>query len=165
MTTRCIIIHGNNLRGLKSGKLTALEPTEQRSSDGCIIWICKCDCGNDTFVSSHLLAIKAIRSCGCLQVESARSSLVKARKVNMIDGTNIGLIKEGKKTRSDNSSGATGVRWDKRYNKWVAEIVLQGKKYYLGMCKNFDEAVDIRKTGEIKYFGKFSEEHSKKAKS
>ena len=52
-----------DLRGYRTGKLVYLEPTEQRRGSN-IIWKCKCDCGNITYVSTA--ERKNIQSCGCL---------------------------------------------------------------------------------------------------
>ena len=54
-----------NLKGQKFGKLTVLEATDERASDGCIMWKCKCDCGNIHFVNTNSLKNGDIQSCGC----------------------------------------------------------------------------------------------------
>lgn len=56
-----------DLVGNKYGKLTVLEKTNKRSSDGCIIWKCQCECGNITYVNSNSLKSNSIVSCGCLR--------------------------------------------------------------------------------------------------
>ena len=55
-----------NLTNKRFGKLIAIEPTEKRTSDGRVIWKCKCDCGNIKEVSSHTLTQGEIISCGCI---------------------------------------------------------------------------------------------------
>lgn len=55
--------------------------------------------------------------------------------------------------RSDNKSGVTGVYLDKRSKKWVSNICIQGKRICFGYCETFEEAVDLRKKGELEYFG------------
>lgn len=54
-----------NIQNQKFNKLTALEPTEQRGSDGSVIWKCQCDCGNIHYASTNSLITEAIGSCGC----------------------------------------------------------------------------------------------------
>lgn len=54
-----------NIEGQKFGLLTAIKPTENRSSNGCVIWECICDCGNTTYVSFGNLMRKHTLSCGC----------------------------------------------------------------------------------------------------
>lgn len=60
------------------------------------------------------------------------------------------------KIRIDNSSGVTGVTWDKHYNKWIARIGVQRKRIQLGRFDNFVDAVKARKDAERKYFGEYS---------
>lgn len=53
-----------DLTGRRFGKLIALIPTNKRSIMG-IVWMCKCDCGNLTKVSTANLRRKNTTSCGC----------------------------------------------------------------------------------------------------
>lgn len=58
----------NNMRdlfGKRFGKLVVIEPTENRKQN-CVVWKCKCDCGNFYEVSSSLLRSGHVSSCGCL---------------------------------------------------------------------------------------------------
>lgn len=53
-----------NFIGETFGKLTVLEPTDQR--DGrYMVWKCRCACGNTVFVSSKKLQRGTVTSCGC----------------------------------------------------------------------------------------------------
>ena len=49
------------------GKLLALEPTENRDCGRCVIWKCKCDCGNICEKSTDALVSGNTSSCGCKQ--------------------------------------------------------------------------------------------------
>lgn len=49
----------------------------------------------------------------------------------------------------NNSSGFHGVRWHKRYHKWEAHIVSQGKYRYLGSFQNKEDAIAARKSAEL----------------
>lgn len=51
--------------------------------------------------------------------------------------------------QSNNKSGVKGVFFDKRREKWNAEIGINGKAVYLGAFPKFEDAVDARKTAEI----------------
>lgn len=55
-----------DLTNQKFGKLTALEPTEERDHRRSIIWKCRCDCGNIHYVSGFHLRQGKSQSCGCL---------------------------------------------------------------------------------------------------
>jgi hypothetical protein len=53
--------------------------------------------------------------------------------------------------RSDNTSGVRGVSFNKGHNKWKAEINANKHYYFLGYFDRFEDAVEARKQGEIKY--------------
>ena len=57
-----------NLKGQKFGKLTVLE-RQGSSSDRKANWLCQCDCGNASTVSSVKLTSGHTKSCGCLNLE------------------------------------------------------------------------------------------------
>lgn len=59
------------------------------------------------------------------------------------------------KTQTNNTSGKTGVSYDKRKNKWIARIWYLKKCIYLGAFDTFKEAVKIRETAEKELFGDF----------
>ena len=54
----------SDLRGKTFGRLTAIEPTDERRNRY-IVWRCECACGNECFVSSHKLRGGTTTSCGC----------------------------------------------------------------------------------------------------
>ena len=56
-----------DLVGQKFNKLLVLEETQERASDGCIMWKCQCECGNIVYVNSNSLKSGAIISCGCVR--------------------------------------------------------------------------------------------------
>lgn len=54
------------------------------------------------------------------------------------------------KLPSDNTSGAIGVFFDARTNRWQAQISENGKTKFLGRCADFGEAVALRKHAEAR---------------
>lgn len=60
-----------HLEGKRFGKLVAIRPTEKPIGvkDAHRYWLCQCDCGNTTVVSSSNLGIGTF-SCGCGKRES-----------------------------------------------------------------------------------------------
>lgn len=54
-----------DITGVKFGFLTAISPTNKRASNGSVVWLCKCDCGNFTEVSVGQLTREHTISCGC----------------------------------------------------------------------------------------------------
>ncbi|MDG4967506.1 hypothetical protein OGZ37_13175 [Lactococcus lactis] len=61
-------MRGRDLTGQTFGRLTALEPTEKRTS-GYILWLCQCQCGNKKLASVNHLMQGSVKSCGCLVKE------------------------------------------------------------------------------------------------
>lgn len=59
-----------NLINQRFGRLIVLERTTN-AKDGHAQWICQCDCGNITVVSSNVLKRNHCLSCGCLRKEVA----------------------------------------------------------------------------------------------
>lgn len=53
-----------------------------------------------------------------------------------------------------NTSGKTGVYWNKEKLKWETRITVESKKIFLGYYETFDKAVEVREQAELKYFGR-----------
>ena len=58
-----------------------------------------------------------------------------------------------KRMSSKNTSGTTGVSYNKAMKKWIAYIRKDGKQHYLGGYDCIDDAIKARKDAEIKFFG------------
>ena len=56
-----------NLDGFTSGKLSVTPIFEKRGRN--YYWLCKCECGNEAWVSAKHLKDKSTQSCGCLAKE------------------------------------------------------------------------------------------------
>lgn len=54
--------------------------------------------------------------------------------------------------RTSNTSGVTGISWDKNANSWRAYISYQGKRIELGHRKDFKKAVLLRLNAENRYY-------------
>lgn len=81
---------------------------------------------------------------------------------NRIDNLRIVTHKQNARNSSIsmlNTSGCTGVYWEKIVNKWVSRITVDGIRVRLGSFINFDEAVNARKIAESVF--DFHENHGK----
>lgn len=58
--------------------------------------------------------------------------------------------------RKDNTSGFSGVIWDKRNKRWNARIQYNGKGIYLGNFIDIDQAKECRLAAEKEYFGEYA---------
>lgn len=52
---------------------------------------------------------------------------------------------QNRKKRTDNSSGATGVTYNKSTGFWVARIGIDGERVYLGSYRSKEEAQEVRR--------------------
>lgn len=60
-----------NLTGQRFGRLVALGPVA-RDRNHHIVWLCQCDCGNETRVTLQELRAGKTKSCGCIRREGVR---------------------------------------------------------------------------------------------
>lgn len=60
-----------------------------------------------------------------------------------------------RKTRHDNSSGYTGVCWNKKLQKWFVQITFKGEKTYLGLFDDTESAKAAYDAKAVELFGKF----------
>lgn len=75
---------------------------------------------------------------------------------------NSQINQQNRKRNKINTSGVTGVSYDKRDKRWDAYINWNYKKISLGSFTDFNDAVKARKDAEEKYFGEFSYDNSQK---
>lgn len=66
------------------------------------------------------------------------------------------------KLSTNNTSGVTGVSWDKSKNKWNAYIMINRKRINLGYYTNFEDAVEARKRSEKENYREYSYDNSQK---
>ncbi|OZV12372.1 hypothetical protein CIW83_09765 [Tissierella sp. P1] len=153
------------LEGKKFGKLTAIKEVG-RGNGGNIIYECECECGNTIEIESRNLRNGATKSCGCLQREKAEmniSNLFEHNSVNEFkEGT--GLCFLNSKLSKRNTSGVKGVSWNRNRNKWVAQIYFKGIRHYLGSFTDLEEAAQVRKEAEEKYFHPMLEKYDREIK-
>lgn len=134
-----------DFQGKRFGKLTVVEYAGKEN--GMHRWRCACDCGKETVVGQSLLQTGKTRSCGCLQAVTYRDNL------KLMEGTSVTMLQAVKSGRliKSNTSGYNGVYYDKRRNRWVAQITFQGRTKYLGSFACLEDAVRARREGERVY--------------
>lgn len=65
-------MEAKDLTGQKFGRLIVLKRDFSHKKDGCIYWLCKCECGKERVINRASLISGNTRSCGCLQKECAQ---------------------------------------------------------------------------------------------
>ena len=134
-----------DLKGKQYGFLTVIEYNKESKK-----WICECKCGQKIEVKSNNLKHNNTLSCGkCKYIEAAQKDIVAGTRISQIN----------KKINKNNTSGFTGVGYNKRKSKWYASIRFCGKNYWLGYYSNKDDAIKIRKEAEEKLHEDFSQQY------
>jgi len=64
-----------------------------------------------------------------------------------------------KRLQDNNTSGATGVIFNKKASKWMVSIKVDSKRIHLGYYEDFNDAVSRRKSAEVEYG--FHENHGR----
>lgn len=121
----------DNIIGKTFGRLTVIEKTNERYSDGSILYLCSC-------------------SCGCRNKE-IKESIYLSNK-DFVDGTNLGMIKPDRKLNSNKRTGVKGVSFIASKQKYRAQITIKGKLINLGEYDTLEEAKIAREKGEDEYF-------------
>ena len=111
----------NNIKDKQFGKLKVKYVTDKKSEtkSRCKIWHCKCECGNECDVLYDDLVSGKVQSCGCFRKEKIEELFVDGTAPCKLDGDRI---------RTTNTSGTTGVWFDKSRGKWCAEIMFKKKE-------------------------------------
>lgn len=117
------------------------------------------DDGKRTVLRMHVLIMQPNNSELKVDHIHGRQSRNDNRKYNLRIATNQENTMNAE-IKSNNTSGVTGVGWDKRYGKWEARIKKDYKSIHLGYFDVFEDAVRARKEAEKKYFGEFAYDYS-----
>lgn len=120
-----------DLTGQKFNRLFVLNKTDSRCSDGALIWLCVCDCGNLITVRAADLKSNHTKSCGCLRVETS-STNTPAVTHGMSDtveyGTRTSMIQRCTNPNSQQYSnyGGRGIkvcdRWLNSFENFYADM-------------------------------------------
>lgn len=71
-----------DISGMRFGKLTCIKPTKKRKLR-CVIWECRCDCGNICYVDTRSLKSGNTSSCGCLSSKGEQKISKILKKLNI----------------------------------------------------------------------------------
>lgn len=148
-----------DLSGQKFNNLTVLSVCSKYPEAK---FLCKCDCGNETIVRASKLKSGEIKSCGCLKSTISSSTMKKNWKndklsKSYLEGTKIELLNRNILNKN-NTSGVTGVCYDNKRNKWLAQIAFKKKTYNLGLYEYKKDAINARKEAEEKFHKNFLRE-------
>jgi hypothetical protein len=146
-----------DLRGKRFGRLEVIKQEGKRSASGNVIWICQCDCGNVTEEDGYQLRKGWVKSCGCLRKEKSAKMIRQNKKtIKQMGCTETFRDSKGNPLQSiikscRNKSGVVGVSYDEQQKRWVAKMMVNGKLVLNATFRNFEDAVDARRSAEQKY--------------
>lgn len=145
-----------DLTGQRYGHLTVLGPAGNIGDR--TAWLCRCDCGQDTVVTTRDLRRGRRTSCGCDRplIDPSPGEYGRA-SLTYVDGTCVEMIRAGT-VRCNNTSGVPGVDWMKSKQKWRATLMFKGRRHYLGSYGKFEDAVQARKRAEEEILEPFLQE-------
>lgn len=143
-TSSCGCLTARQLAGKRFGRLTVISHENGRK------WKCICDCGNEKIVDAASLLNGATTSCGCYNSEALSKRFYEVNQFKYYNGT--GLYHLTRKVSPSSKSGVKGVTWIEKKKKWLAGITIRKKYIYLGCYDTIEEAAEVRKAAEEKYF-------------
>ena len=158
-TTNCGCKKSPDLTGKVFGKLTVLGRSDKRNPRGkrtTPMWECRCECGAITYKATDTLTNPDMSMCN--ECAGKYAADIARQSAGFVGGTQITKIADMKPTAA-NTSGARGVYFEKRSNKWRARLTFKGKIMSFGSFARFEDAVFARKEAEKIYFGEFLEEN------
>lgn len=101
-----------DITGQRFGRLVAIRPVG-RNKQACIVWECKCDCGNTKAISGAELRRGHTRSCGCFEAESRSTRAIThglSNKRIYITWRNMMLRCHNPSHKSHEGYGSRGIR-------------------------------------------------------
>ncbi len=110
--------------------------------------------GTETSMHVEIMKHCGLWVPGC-QVDHRNNCGLDNRRGNLRNATVVQNARNRRRQFS-NTSGHTGLSWDKRYQMWEAYIHVNNKKKRLGHFPVWQDAVDRRLAAERELFGEFA---------
>ena len=112
-------------------------------------------------VYAHRLVVNAGDYNVNNQVDHINGNTLDNRRENLriVTSRQNGLNSE---IRKDNTSGVTGVCWDKNRQQWLVRVYENEVAIYLGYFDKFEDAINARRKGENEYYGEYGYNNSRK---
>lgn len=126
-----------NLIGQKFGHLTVISKSDKRGTQNQYKWVCQCDCGRKTLVTTSALNSGITKSCGHLRDQVAKENLQFSQERH--------LKQLNKKPPVTNTSGYKNISLCRRHGKTYYRVhVMYDKKQHSYFAHSLSEALEAR---------------------
>lgn len=137
----------NNIKDITNqtfGELTAIKPTNKRTNNKDVVWLCYCSCGNFCEVSGHDLRTGNTKSCGCKRNNSFGENKIEY----ILLKNNITFIKE----YTENECRYPNTKYLARFDFYLPDyntlLEYDGKQHFLIGKGHFDNPNKFKSTQE-----------------
>ena len=141
-------IRNQNLIGQVFGHLTVIQKSKRRGKDGAYFWVCQCDCGRTTEVSTASLNSGHITSCGHIKQKNIKPS-AKRHESQL-----------GDKLHATNHTGYRNISKTFRNGRLRYRVaVVYDHHQYGSLCDTLEEAIDLREKLRVKHWPNYSDKN------
>lgn len=129
-----------NLVGKVFGHLTVLAKSDKRGTQGQYKWVCRCDCGRLTTVSTGQLNSGQTTSCGHISRQNIEKfkdnpKLIQERHMKQLND----------RPASTNKTGYRNISMTKRNGRWRYRVAIQyDRKQHSQLTDTLEEALAAR---------------------
>lgn len=131
-----------NLMGMQFGRLTVLEMVG-RDKHSNVMWLCRCECGQETVVRAANLISAAVISCGCASGSSIKHGDSGKRLYRIYKGILRRI--DCPERKEYKNFGALGIgiakEWRESYSTFKAWAISNGYADNLSICRR-DKTAD-----------------------
>lgn len=114
-----------------------------------VYYLCRFDCGKEVIFSGDEISLHPY-SCGCTPRPKNCKKMNKNSHGLKVE-TMLYMPRPTRAVYSNCTLGISGVSYEKRREKWRAQIVLRGKNHFLGYFDKKEDAIKVRIEGKRKY--------------
>ena len=93
------------------------------------------------------------------QIDHINGDRADNRWHNLREATNTENARNRQRLNRNNTSGVTGVYWDKQKGKWRAKIRVNDKLIHLGLFTDKADAIAARQQAEQQHYGEYAPTH------
>lgn len=143
-------VRNQNLVGKQFGHLTVLAKSKERGTQGEYKWLCQCDCGKKTLVTTSSLNSGTTKSCGHLRLSRSKDNLQFTQDRH--------LKQRNDKAPVTNTSGYRNISLCNRHGKTYYRVsVMYNKKQHSYFAHSLSEALEARERLRKKWWPNYGD--------